>query len=258
MKLLCPVCRKALNQNGREAVCENGHHFDYAKSGYLNLLMKQSKVHGDDAAMVKARTDFLNSGAYAFLKDHLAALSHEFRPQVIADLGCGEGYYTSALEAEEKYGFDMSKDALKHAAKHDRSTSYCVASIFHLPLPDASCDFVLTCFAPAACEEIERILKPGGVFVFVTPGKKHLFELKELLYETPYENRITPLSTSLPLIRSDVISREFTCSGEDLMNLFMMTPYAWRTAESGKEKLRRTLQMRILAEFVVRVYQKPF
>ncbi|MCR4952045.1 MAG: methyltransferase domain-containing protein [Solobacterium sp.] len=258
MKLICPVCRKALKQNGREAVCENGHHFDYAKSGYLNLLMKQSKVHGDDAAMVKARTGFLNSGAYAFLKEHLTALSREFRPQVIADLGCGEGYYTAALEAEEKYGFDMSKDALKHAAKHDRSTAYCVASIFHLPMPDSSCDFVLTCFAPAACVEIERILKPGGVFVFVTPGKKHLFELKELLYETPYENKVTPLNMALPLIRTDEIRQPFDCSGEDLMNLFMMTPYAWRTAESGKEKLRRTLQMRILAEFVVRVYQKPF
>ncbi len=32
--------------------------------------------------------------------------------------------------------------------------------------------------APAATEKLQRILEPGGKFIFVTPGPKHLFEMK--------------------------------------------------------------------------------
>ncbi len=256
MKLICPVCKAQLVKYEKEAVCANGHHYDYAKSGYLNLLRKQSRSHGDDAGMVKARTNFLASGAYGFLREALCDITKQYTPSVLADLGCGEGYYTSLLEAEEKYGFDMSKDALKHAAKNDHSTQYAVASIFALPLPDACCEMVLTCFAPFAGDEISRILKDGGKFVFVTPGKRHLFELKELLYETPYENRITDLDTSLKLIDTQVIQNTFHASNEALMDLFMMTPYAYRTAEAGKEKLRRTESLDVTAEFIIRIYEK--
>ena len=114
MRLICPVCGKPLEKINKEAICENNHHFDYAKSGYLNLLVSNKKVHGDDAAMVKARSLFLNSGAYGFLRDRIAQLAAG--SEVLCDLGCGEGYYTSAFDAPEKYGFDLSKDALRHAA----------------------------------------------------------------------------------------------------------------------------------------------
>ena len=72
--------------------------------------------------MVKARTEFLNTGAYQFLRDTLAKKVEEAHCEVLADLGCGEGYYTSALPAEEKYGFDLSKDALKHGQHSERTT----------------------------------------------------------------------------------------------------------------------------------------
>ena len=90
MKLICPVCASPLRKENKEAVCDNNHHFDYAKSGYLNLLVSNKKVHGDDAAMVKARTAFLESGGYAFLRNRLSELTED--SHVLADLGCGEGY----------------------------------------------------------------------------------------------------------------------------------------------------------------------
>ncbi len=254
MKLICPVCGTHLTAGNKEAVCESGHHFDYAKSGYLNLLVSNKKVHGDDAAMVKARTAFLESGPYSFLRDRLRELSQG--TQVLCDLGCGEGYYTSAIEAEEKYGFDLSKDALKHAAKADHKTHWTVASIFHLPLEDESCDTVLTCFAPHAREEIQRILKPGGKFIFVTPGERHLFEMKEVLYEHPYENRPQDLDTDLTLIHSEKIRNEFVCSNDQLKNLFVMTPYVWRTKAEDRKRLEEVKEMNLTSEFIIRVYQK--
>lgn len=256
MKLKCPICGEPLSKVNKSAVCENRHSFDYAKQGYLNLLIKQSVDHGDNKEMVQARTDFLNSGGYSFLKDELVSITKEYPCEVLADLGCGEGYYTSGLEANEKYGFDMSKDALKHASRNDHSTQYAVASIFHLPLEDESCDLMLTCFAPFAKDEIERVLKKHGRFIFVSPAPKHLWELKSLLYETPYENEVKALETSLLLEKEYVITNTFHCDHEQLTALFKMTPYFHRTKSDDIDKLNTVEDMDITASFVIRIYQK--
>lgn len=256
MKLTCPICGRPLNKVNKSAVCENRHSFDYAKQGYLNLLIKQSVDHGDNKEMVQARTDFLNSGGYSFLKEELIKLTEEYRPEVLADLGCGEGYYTSGLKAEEKYGFDMSKDALKHASRNDPYTQYAVASIFHLPLEDESCDVMLTCFAPFAKEEIERVLKKNGKFIFVSPAAKHLWELKAFIYETPYENEVKPLDTALSLEKEYVITNTFHCEKEHLLSLFKMTPYFHRTKNDDMQKLNALEAMDITASFVIRIYEK--
>lgn len=256
MKLICPICSKKLQKIEHSAVCENKHSFDYAKQGYLNLLIKQSVDHGDNKEMVQARTEFLNSGGYSFLKEELIRLTKEYKPEVVADLGCGEGYYTSGLEACEKYGFDMSKDALKHASKNDKSTQYAVASIFHLPLESNTCDLMLTCFAPFAKDEIERILKDNGIFVFVSPAPKHLWELKSCIYETPYENEIKALDTALSFEKEYVISNTFHCEKEQLLALFKMTPYFHRTKSEDIDKLNQIDSMDITASFVIRIYKK--
>jgi 23S rRNA (guanine745-N1)-methyltransferase len=254
MKLICPVCGKPLEKINKEACCENNHHFDYAKSGYLNLLVSNKKIHGDDAGMVKARTLFLNSEAYGFLRDRIAELCKG--SEVLADLGCGEGYYTSAFNAKEKYGFDLSKEALKHAAKHDKSTQYTIASIFHLPLPDACADTCVTCFAPLAKDEIIRILKPHGKFIFVSPGAKHLFEMKEVLYEHPYENETDDPDAGMNLIHKEEIENRFLCTQEEIAALFTMTPYVWRTSKEDQKRLKEKEQLEITAQFIIRVYEK--
>ena len=43
-KFCCPVCGEKLEISGKSYVCSNGHCFDLAKSGYVNLLL--SKQHG--------------------------------------------------------------------------------------------------------------------------------------------------------------------------------------------------------------------
>lgn len=256
MKLICPICSHSLLKMDQSAVCDQHHTFDYAKQGYLNLLLKQSKDHGDNPEMVKARTEFLATGAYQFLRDALVEKVQQKNGNVLADLGCGEGYYTSALPCSEKYGFDLSKDALKHASRKDPGTQYVVASIFHLPLEDACCDIAVTCFAPAAVEEIERILCPGGIFLFVTPGPRHLFEMKSVLYDTPYENEMEDLNSSLVLEKDEMIEQSFTCNQEGLMHLFLMTPYAYKTSTAGRDKLASAGELNMHAQFRIRTYRK--
>lgn len=176
--------------------------------------------------------------------------------KVLVDLGCGEGYYTSSFPFEEKYGFDLSKHALKYASKHDATTQYCVSSIFHLPLPDECADVIVTCFAPIASDEIQRLLKQNGCFIVVTPDKNHLIELKELLYKEAYENEVKDIDISLEKENEIHISNTFEVNNENVFNLFQMTPYAYKTSVEAMNKLKEIDTMKITASFIIRLYRK--
>ena len=256
MKLTCPICGQPLSRQNNSAVCPNRHSYDFARSGYLNLLRSGKKDSGDNPEMVQARTAFLHTGAYDFLRNAIKEELSDASVSVLCDLGCGEGYYTAAFPAEEKYGFDLSKSAVNYAAKHDKSTQYVISSIFHLPLPDSCMDGAVTCFAPAAGQELLRILKPGGIFVYVQPAKRHLYELKEVLYEHPYENDEEPPALPLTLIKERTVSRPFAADHTSLMNLFQMTPYAYKTGTAGTARLQEIASMSVTAAFVIRVYAK--
>ena len=82
MSFRCPVCSQELKKERKIWVCPQGHTFDIAAKGYVNLLMSNSsgaKRHGDDRLMINARRDFLSKGFYEPLREALyEALSAEF------------------------------------------------------------------------------------------------------------------------------------------------------------------------------------
>ncbi len=256
MKLICPKCNQPLEVEGKSCKCSNRHSYDFSKEGYINLLLKESVSHGDDVQMVKARTSFLNTGAYSFLRDALCELVKKENSSLLLDLGCGEGYYTSAFSSKEKYGFDLSKSALKYASKHDKTTQYVVSSIFHIPLENEVADTIVTCFAPIASLEIERLLKENGCFIVVTPDENHLIELKELLYQEAYKNEVKDIEINLKKEKELHIQEKFEVDTEHLLDLFQMTPYAYKTDIHAMNKLKEIEKMTITASFVIRLYRK--
>jgi len=256
MKILCPICKKELSKKDKSMICENKHCFDVAKSGYLNLLNSSSLHTGDNKAMIQARSAFLDNGYYSSLQNKLIELLLEEPFTSLVDLGCGEGYYTNAFPCKEKIGFDLSKEALIHASKKDKITHYILASIFHLPLEKECTEVVLICFAPFAKEEVERILKPKGRFIFVSPCPRHLYELKEVLYDRPYENAMEELETSLSKEQDFLLKHSFICSKEGLENLFQMTPYAYKTGKEGKMRLTKIVSLPLSLEVRIRVFRK--
>lgn len=254
--LICPICRTVLNREGNSLYCAKRHCFDISKFGSVTF----SAPSGDDKAMVKARTDFLQSGAYLPFAKALAEKIPD-TAQSIVDAGCGEGYYTNLFARTKPvsvYGFDLSKAAIAHAAKSAKGSSafFAVAGIFDLPIADESIDTVFSIFAPIS-DEFLRILKPGGRLIIGAAGKRHLYELKAAIYSCVYENEgRRDLPSGMELESHDELSYKFLCEGDNIMRLFSMTPYYYKTSREDAAKLTKLSSLEITADFDIFVYKK--
>ena len=255
MKILCPKCKKELFLIEKAYKCENKHSYDLSKEGYLNLNLKNSQNTGDNQLMIKARRDFLEKGYYDFLRIELDKLIK--KSDSLIDLACGEGYYTSFFKAQDKIGIDLSKTGLKIASKNDKSTLYLLNSIFHNPLEDKCADKIITIFAPIAKQEIVRLLKDDGLFILVKPDEYHLYELKQVIYDKPYLNEVDEIEIDgLKLSDEIKIQSKANIPKQDLMNLFLMTPYYNTSSKKDKDKLNSISNLDITLSFIIDVYQK--
>ncbi len=173
----CPLCSAPLTREEQGYLCPAGHCFDVAAAGYTHLLpanRKHSKNPGDDKAMVAARSAFLDRGYYTPLRDTLCTRAAEecktLPSPALLDSGCGEGYYTAGLYqaltaagcAPKIAGVDISKFALRRAAKRLPQGEFAVASVYHLPLADQSVDALVNVFSP---------LSRDGVFPGAAPRR---------------------------------------------------------------------------------------
>jgi len=255
----CPLCHEALHLQARTYRCSNGHSFDQAKEAYVNLLpvnRKKSADPGDNKAMLQSRREFLQRGFYEPLARALsqvvqkhAANEAQNNALSVLDAGCGEGYYLEQLAANlpqdtHFLGTDIARDAARMAAKRYPSMQCAVASSFDLPLPDASVDVVLRVFAPASEQEIARVLKPGGLFLWVHPGAQHLFELRALIYDQPqvHSNSVA-WPDSLTLIEQQAVRYDLHLADNAAVSaLLAMTPYYW-AANEAKQTYCQSLQV---------------
>ncbi len=187
--LRCPVCADALALTGRTARCAQGHAYDLAKQGYLNLLPSASNgIEGDSAGMVGARTVFLGRGHYAPIRDALILRAAEYlRPdsdELVVEVGAGTGYYLSGVTGRSRPGLalDVSRYAARRAAKVDPMIGSVVCDAWReLPVVDGAAQVLLNVFAPRNATEMARILRPDGVLLVVTPNPDHLAELIDVL-----------------------------------------------------------------------------
>ncbi|MBR5251317.1 MAG: methyltransferase domain-containing protein [Oscillospiraceae bacterium] len=268
---ICPVCSQALIKNEKSYICKNRHSFDISAKGYVNLLpanKKHSAAPGDDKLMVNARNAFLSKGYYSHLRETLENLCDRYSKKDvnILDCGCGEGYYTQGIHNHlvqggknvQVQGIDISKDAVSLASKRLKEGQFAVASSFHLPISDKSVDVLINCFSPLCLKEFGRVLKKNGVFLYVVPAPKHLWQLKEALYEKPYENPLKEEQyDGFELVETVTAEKEmFVENNEDINNLFKMTPYVYRSPKQAQEVLLKAEKLTVNAHFIVYVYRK--
>ena len=257
----CPKCGLTLEETGRSFRCTNGHCYDVSASGYVNLLLSNTKNHGDDAEMVSCRRAFLDAGHYSPLCRALCESAAGYNPRVMIDAGCGEGYYTEEVKATlpecEVYGIDISKKAAEKAAKRVRSAHICVGSIYNMPYSDESFDALYNVFSPLAPGEYLRVLKPGGAFIMALPAPEHLYELKALVYEEVKVKELKDFTLEgFELTDKKDVAFKMDLNNSDLKNLFEMTPYAHKTSKENIAKLDSVPETEVTAAFVIAEYRK--
>lgn len=256
----CPVCGEPLARDDGTFRCVEGHAFDVAREGYVNLLLPQhrhSRDPGYSREMIAGRRGFFDAGHYQRLADGVADEIMSYLPgragQVVVDAGCGEGYYLRRLRARlaEKdqdgstvlCGIDISKHAIRVAARRDRCGLYAVAGIYNMPVLPTTADVLLTHFSPVSAPDFRRVVRPGGVVLVGVPGEEHLYSFKKLLYESPERHEPEPRLAEEPGFEL-ISTRRIRCSlalrgpGE-VANLLLMTPYYWSVDRATQSRLAK-------------------
>ena len=261
----CPVCRQPLVGEGGALRCGKRHSFDLAAEGYVNLAVGKSGG-GDSPEMCRGRHEFLTTGGY--YRPFAEAIAREVAKhgaKAVCDAGCGEGFYLRTLRETlpdaALVGLDLAKTSIKLAARAEKGRenpiSYAVAGIFDMPLPDGAFDTVLSVFAPVPEAEAHRILKKDGILIVAHPGKDHLMGMKRLLYENPYENEEKDFTFAgfekLYDLRS---AYSVEVKGGQIQNLFLMTPYVWKTSREDADKLSAVPALVTELDFILSVYRR--
>ncbi len=268
----CPVCNETLSLqvSGKSYACQQLHSFDLAKEGYLNLLpvqFKHSKEPGDNKAMMTARRQFLEAGFYEPMAKAVAMMidvvQSQQQPRSLLDLGCGEGYYNRKIaeycslnESLDLHGIDIAKFAVAAAAKKQASSQFVVGSCNRLPYPNKSFDMVLRIFAPSDDQELQRVLKSNGHLLTVTPGPRHLWQLKEFIYsevKAHAEESIAP--EGFDRLTTQRISYKISPDAQQRAALLQMTPFAWHANEETQLALNNSEEFAIETDFVLTLWR---
>ncbi len=152
--------------------------------------------------------------------------------------------------------FDLGKEMVRLAAKRGDAT-YFVANMKDIPVADGAFDMVTELFAPFNEREFARVLAPEGSLYTVVPGARHLFGLKEVLYDTPYLNdEKLPKTTELELVGTQRVSANITLQTQaDIEAVFQMTPYYYRTRPADKERLANLDTLQTDIDFIIAEYR---
>lgn len=244
--LACPHCGTTLRDLGNRVVCLNNHNFDRAREGYLHLLpsgrLPASSIAGDTPESLQARRSFLHDGWYSPIAQHLVDALGDIDGPVL-DVGCGEGWYLSHVKAPQRFGLDISKRAVQMASKLLPDSQIVVGTSFRLPVLAQSCAAVFTVFAPHTHDEYKRVLKPGGTWVTVTPGPRHLEEMRPHKDESILQREERRQEPPTEAQQAERVTFSLSLTDESARNLFSMTPLRWQTAADATPTTQVTVDV---------------
>jgi 23S rRNA (guanine745-N1)-methyltransferase len=235
-----------------------------ARQGYVNLLtvnQKHSLNPGDTREQVLSRRCFLEAGYYEPILNALIEAARDLGiTGPIIDVGCGEGYYSARLAQDlgaELMGFDISKEAVRCAAAKYKGPTWLTATASHIPVVSGSAQLITSLFALTLPEEFARVLAQDGYYFQVLACQDHLLGLKSVIYDELKfkEKDSVPELPGFKLQKSIPIRFTFTVEGEQIQNLFSMTPHVFRIGKEGAERLKNTQILTDTASCVLNIYR---
>ena len=270
----CPVCELPLHfkdEAHKTLVCDSDHRFDAAKQGYFNFLTgKGTNFLEDTSAMVQARDAFQSRGHYAPLANKLAEIVRGHRESSSLDLldaGAGTGYYLNQILGASNASYhdalavDISRYAMRRAAKLPHTLALVWDVWRRLPSADASRDVVLNCFAPHNPAEFRRVLRDHGLCIVVTGEPDHLNEVIEPLdMLSVADGKLASLvkkfdANDFQLKHTEQLTYQMDLNTEDLYNLAFMGPAGHHLQpEKLRNKVQSLGEQRVTASFGVHAF----
>ena len=175
----------ALKREGGRLFCAQGHSFDAARSGYVNLLQPQdrrSKEPGDTKAAVAARRRLHDRGVTKPLLDAIGEMLTAAAGDTVLDAGCGEGFYLGSLAARtgfDAHGIDISIPAIDSAARRYPGCEWIVSNADRfVPYADGSFSIILSITARMNAAEFRRVVRDDGRLLVAVAAPGDLAELR--------------------------------------------------------------------------------
>jgi 23S rRNA (guanine745-N1)-methyltransferase len=222
--------------------------------------------------MLNSRRAFLRAGFYdrmaAAANAAVAGLVGDATDVQVADLGCGEGYFTArlhhalarAVPAHACYGVDISRPGIRMAATCDRAIDWIVASLHRSPFRPRSLDVVLSMFAPIDAADVRRVVRDEGALITVTPGPDHLDALRHIIYTSVKPHPETPAlmagdtlfqQTASTRVRYPIV----VDTPQQIMNLLAMTPYYWNIDRATRARFEALSRLELTVDAYVTVFR---
>lgn len=271
--LCCPLDQLPLTLTDRHARCANGHHFDRSREGYWPLLpahFKRSRDPGDSRDMVRARGRFLDQGHYRALVDAVRTLLADAElpiGQYVLDAGCGEGYYLHQLQqqlgwpAHQCVGMDISKWAVRDAAKRASAITWVVGTNRQPPVAPASARLLLCLFGFQCYPAFHDVLAPGGELLLADPGPDHLLELRQLLYaevqHKPLPTAARAEAAGLEAVAQQRVRHRISLDAAALADLALMTPHFFRANAERRAALAKLESLSVQLDVVLQRLRRP-
>ena len=259
----CPKCHKELKLIDKSYKCEEGHCYDVAKSGYINLLLNPDKATnnpGDNKDSLLCRKAFLNAGYYDVILNEVTGYikKHPIENSTLLDLGCGEGYYTYQMYNQlgnQVLGLDISKTGIQMASKYSKDITWIVGNSKNVPVTDHSIDILTALFTVVNEDEIKRILNENGYMIHVTANNQHLIEFKELIYDEVKVKSDEHIRLNMNVLESYDFKKtiHLNCR-EDTINLLKMTPHYYHIKKDRRHVLDELNEFDVTIDIRITVY----
>lgn len=157
-------------------------------------------------------------------------------------------------------GIDIAKTAIQLAAKRFKEITWLVGSGAMLPLTDASIDIVSSMFSPLPITEMVRVLKDQGYVLVATPAPRHLWTVREGLFDEVQAHEpdkfLAGFEAEFSLHSRREVSFPLLLSNQALKDLLLMTPYVWKAKPEKRLALEQLDQLMTEAAFTVLLFRK--
>ncbi|MFD2117449.1 putative RNA methyltransferase [Paenibacillus yanchengensis] len=290
--LHCPICMASMKVQANSLVCDEHHSFDIARGGYVNVLKKPATVKYTKS-LFHARKAISESGLFDPLDQSITRLIDRYwmsknRMPNVLDVGCGEGsrlvriqeqlqhimtektstsseaHTSDAPHIEQRAsifaGFDIAKEGIALACKHELDAAWFVADLAQCPVKDRTFDIILNILSPSHYGQFKRILRPDGLVVKVVPEQHYLHELRKMLFvaseKQEYEgsdDSQQQFADQFRLIASERVTEQVTLNQTQVHQLLQMTPLAWHAEQQTIEAIQQLDQMNITLDLTVLV-----